>query len=63
LRREADAYRRGKAANVGVASSARDGAVSVTRTCDGSFRVTVYSPQADQNFGIKMDKPFHLVVV
>jgi hypothetical protein len=46
-----------------VASSARDGAVSVTRTCDGSFRVTVYSPQADQNIGIKMDKPFHLVVV
>jgi hypothetical protein len=53
----------GNAANVGVASSALDGAVSVTRNPDGSFRVTVYSPQADQNIDIKVDKPFHLVIV
>jgi hypothetical protein len=54
---------RGNAANVGVGSSALDGAVSVTRNPDGSFRVTVYSPQADQNIDMKVDKPFHLVIV
>lgn len=55
----------GNSANVGVASSALDGAVSVTRTSDGTnaFRVTVYSPQADQNIDIKVDKPFQIVIV
>jgi hypothetical protein len=53
----------GNSANVGVASSALDGATSVTRNSDGSFRVTVYSPQADQNIDIKVDKPFQLVIV
>jgi hypothetical protein len=53
----------GNRANVGVASSALDGAVSVTRTPDGAFRVTVYSPEADQNIDMKVDKPFHLVIV
>jgi hypothetical protein len=53
----------GNSANVGVASSALDGAVSVTRNGDGSFRVTVYSPAADQNIDMKVDKPFHLVIV
>lgn len=53
----------GNSANVGVASSAVDGATSVTRNSDGSFRVTVYSPEADQNIDIKVDKPFQLVVV
>ena len=53
----------GNSANVGVAGSALDGAVSVTRNPDRSFRVTVYSPQADQNIDIKVDKPFQIVIV
>jgi hypothetical protein len=53
----------GNSANVGVASSAVDGAVSVTRNTDGSFRVVVYSPQADNNRDIQVDKPFQLVIV
>ena len=53
----------GNSATVGVASSTLDGAVSVTRNTDGSFRVTVYSPEADQNIDIKVDKPFQIVAV
>ncbi len=53
----------GNSATVAVANSAVDGAVSVTRNNDGSFRVTVYSPEADQNIDIKVDKPFQIVAV
>ena len=53
----------GNAANVAVGNSAVDGAVSVTRNQDGSFRVTVYSTQADQNLAKHIDNPFQLVAV
>lgn len=53
----------GNSANVAVGNSAFDGAVSVTRNQDGSFRVTVYSTSADQNIAIHVDRPFQLVAV
>jgi hypothetical protein len=53
----------GNSANAGIASSATSGAVSVTRNPDGSFRVVVYDPQADNNRDIQVDRPFQLVII